>query len=116
MLKTTLFLVFSYHLTQDDANNNDNAISSPYYNTTPFSYQIFARIENNLKTECYDTTVFTVNISATPTANDAEDIFECDDNDDGVLFFDFADAQTQVLNNQNTSPFSITISLLESKI
>ncbi|MGB2385971.1 MAG: T9SS type B sorting domain-containing protein [Flavobacteriaceae bacterium] len=103
----TLFSV-SYHLTQGDANNNDNPISSPYYNTTPFSYQIFARIENNLKTECYDTTEFTVNISATPTANDAEDIFECDDNDDGVLFFDFADAQTQVLNNQNAANFSIT--------
>ena len=103
----TLFSV-SYHLTQGDANNNDNPIISPYYNTTPFSYQIFARIENNLKTECYDTTVFTVNISATPTANDAEDIFECDDNDDGVLFFDFADAQTQVLNNQNAADFSIT--------
>ena len=103
----TLFSV-SYHLTQGDANNNDNPIISPYYNTTPFSYQIFARIENNLKTECYDTTVFTVNISATPTANDAGDIFECDDNDDGVLFFDFADAQTQVLNNQNATDFSIT--------
>ena len=103
----TLFSV-SYHLTLDDANNNDNPISSPYYNTTPFSYQIFARIENNLKTECYDTTVFTVNISATPTANDAEDIFECDDNDNGVLFFDFADTQTQVLNNQNAADFSIT--------
>jgi len=103
----TLFSV-SYHLTLDDANNNDNPISSPYYNTTPFSYQIFARIENNLKTECYDTTVFTVNISASPTANDAEDIFECDDNDNGVLFFDFADTQTQVLNNQNAADFSIT--------
>ncbi len=103
----TLFSV-SYHLTQDDANNNDNPISSPYYNITPFSYQIFARIENNLKTDCYDTTEFTVNISATPTAHDVEDLFECDDNDDGVLIFDFVDAQTQVLDNQNAGDFSIT--------
>ena len=76
----TLFSV-SYHLTQGDANNNDNSITSPYYNTTPFSYQIFARIENNLKTDCFDTTLFTVNINPIPFAFDTT-LVQCDE--DGV--------------------------------
>ena len=69
MLKTTLFLAF--HIITQEMQITMSHVP-PYYNTTPFSYQIFTRIENKLKTECYDTTVFTVNISATPTANDAE--------------------------------------------
>ena len=98
----------SYHLSQVDANNKQNPITSPYYNTTPFSYVVFARIENNLNTDCYDTTEFTVNISATPTANTADDLFECDDNNDGVWLFDFIETQTQVLDNQNPSDFTIS--------
>ena len=60
------FFSVSYHLTQDDADSNTGALPSPYYNTTAFSYQVFARIENNLKTDCYDTTESTVNIYAAP--------------------------------------------------
>ena len=94
----TLFSV-SYHLTQGDANNNDNPIISPYYNTTPFSYQIFARIENNLKTECYDTTVFTVNINPIPVAFDTT-LIQCDEDgiNDGFTIFNLDEANSAVTN------------------
>ncbi|MGC6525881.1 MAG: T9SS type B sorting domain-containing protein, partial [Flavobacteriaceae bacterium] len=94
----TLFSV-SYHLTQDDANNNDNPIISPYYNTTPFSYQIFARIENNLKTDCYDTTVFTVNINPIPVAFDTT-LIQCDEDgiNDGFTIFNLDEANSAVTN------------------
>ena len=57
------------------------------------SYQVFVRIENSLKVECYSTTEFTINIYTTPTANAVEDLFECDDDNDGVPSFDFAESQ-----------------------
>ena len=108
----TLFSV-SYHLTLDDANNNDNPISSPYYNTTPFSYQIFARIENNLKTECYDTTVFTVNINPIPVAFDTT-LIQCDEDgvNDGFTIFNLDEANSALTND--VSGLSTKFFLLES--
>ena len=108
----TLFSV-SYHLTQDDANNNDNPISSPYYNTTPFSYQIFARIENNLKTECYDTTVFTVNINPILVAFDTT-LIQCDEDgvNDGFTIFNLDEANSALTNG--VSGLSTKFFLLES--
>ena len=108
----TLFSV-SYHLTQGDANNNDNPIISPYYNTTPFSYQIFARIENNLKTECYDTTVFTVNINPIPVAFDTT-LIQCDEDgvNDGFTIFNLDEANSALTND--VSGLSTKFFLLES--
>jgi len=102
----------TYHLSQEDADTNTNAIVSPYYNNgAPFSYQVFVRIENSLKVECYSTTEFTINIYTTPTANTVEDLFECDDDNDGVLSFDFAESQNQVLAGQDSTAFSVTYHL-----
>ena len=101
----------TYHLSQEDADTNTNAIASPYYNTTAFSYQVFVRIENSLKVECYSTTEFTINIYTTPTANAVEDLFECDDNNDGVLSFDFIESQNQVLGAQDPTAFAVTFHL-----
>jgi gliding motility-associated-like protein len=102
----------TYHLSQEDADTNTNAIGSPYYNNgTPFSYQVFVRIENSLKVECYSTTEFTINIYTTPTANAVEDLFECDDDNDGVLSFDFVESQNQVLAGQDSTAFSVTYHL-----
>ena len=102
----------TYHLSQEDADTNTNAIVSPYYNNgTPFSYQVFVRIENSLKVECYSTTEFTINIYTTPTANAVEDLFECDDDNDGVLSFDFVESQNQVLAGQDSTAFSVTYHL-----
>ena len=103
----TLFSV-SYHLSQAEADANTGALSSPYYNTTAFTYQVFARIENNLKTDCFDTTEFTVNIYVNPTANFVADVDECDDDGDGVVTFDFTNEQTQVLGAQNPANFTIS--------
>ena len=62
-----------------------NAIVSPYYNNgTPFSYQVFVRIENSLKVEQLQYWQNLPLIShTTPTANAVEDLFECDDDNDG---------------------------------
>ena len=65
-----IYLMSAITYRKQDADSNTNAIVSPYYNNgNPFSYQIFVRIENSLKIECYSTTEFNINIYTTPTAN-----------------------------------------------
>ena len=110
-----LFYV-TYHLSQEEANTNTNAIASPYYNNgIPFSYQVFARIENNLNSNCYDTTNFSVNIYKTPSANELDDLFICDDNNDGIWLFDFADIQTQLLSGQDPTEFTLSFHLTQEE-
>ena len=105
---STLFSV-SYHLSQGDADANTAALTSPYYNAgAAFTYPVFARIQNNLNTDCYATTEFTVNIYKTPTANLADDIDICDDDNDGVMSFDFVAPQTQVLAEQDPTEFTVS--------
>ena len=98
----------SYHESLAEAQTNTNPLSSPYYNSSPFNYQIFVRLQNNLKTDCFDTTEFTVNVYATPTANLASDLKVCDDDEDGVVAFDFAETQTQILGGQDATNFNLT--------
>ncbi len=98
----------SYHESLAEAQTNTNPLSSPYYNNSPFNYQIFVRLQNNLKTDCFDTTEFTVNVYATPTANLASDLEVCDDDEDGVVAFDFAETQTQILGGQDATNFNLT--------
>ena len=83
----------TYHLTQAEANSNINALASPYYNANPFTFQIFARIENRLKTDCVDTTEFTVNVNPIPEALDAN-LIQCDEDgvNDGLTSFNLAEA------------------------
>ena len=94
----TLFSV-SYHLSQAEADANTGALSSPYYNTTAFTYQVFARIENNLKTDCYDTTEFTVIINPIPVALNAN-LIQCDEDgvNDGLTVFNLEEANYALTN------------------
>ena len=94
----TLFSV-SYHLSQAEADANTGALSSPYYNTTAFSYQVFTRIENNLKTDCFDTTEFTVNINPIPTASNTN-LIQCDEDgvNDGLTVFNLDEANDALTN------------------
>ena len=95
----TLFSV-SYHLSQAEADANTGGLSSPYYNTTAFTYQVFARIENNLKTDCFDTTAFTVNINPIPIALNAN-LIQCDEDgvNDGLTVFNLDEANDALTNS-----------------
>lgn len=108
----SLFSV-SYHLSQTEADANTGALSSPYYNTTAFSYQVFARIENNSKTDCFDTTTFTVNINPIPTALN-ENLIQCDEDgvNDGLTVFSLDEANDALTNNipNRSTKFFLTLS------
>jgi len=100
---------FSVHYfeSQLDADNNTNEIVMPYQNITN-PQEIFARINNNGFTDCFDTTSFFIEVFDTPTANQPTNINICDDNNDGLFMFDFTiDVNAQVLNIQDPNTFSV---------
>jgi len=77
----------SYHLTQEDANLNNNPINSPYMNTDSFSQEIFARIENSLNTDCYDTSSFYLEVIEKPFIS-MEDIWYLCPDEELIIYAD----------------------------
>jgi len=78
----------TYHLTQQEANDGEGVLPENYelYNDTQV---IFARIENNGLSLCYDTTSFELSISDYMPVNQADNIYLCDDaSNNGTEAFD----------------------------
>ncbi|WP_406684494.1 T9SS type B sorting domain-containing protein [Seonamhaeicola sp. MEBiC1930] len=110
-LTTVPNMTISYHATQNDADNNLNPITSPYEsgNTT-----IYARVENDANTTCYDTSSFNLEIYESPFPSlTITPLQECDDTSvgtdiDGLKVFDLTQKETEILNGQSDTDFSLT--------
>ncbi|WP_400080723.1 T9SS type B sorting domain-containing protein [Winogradskyella sp. R77965] len=106
----------SFHRTLNDA---DIGISSlPLIYTNQVAYQqesIFVRIENAEKRTCYATTEFLINVFNQPTATPV--IYQLCDNDldmddtNGFVEFNLSSVDTEVLNGQDASQFTVTYHL-----
>lgn len=95
----------SYHINQNDADNNVSALdNTSYTNTTPLQV-IIARVTDDL-TGCYTTSQITLSVSA----SDAQDtvLRGCDDDgtNDGFTIFNLTDADALVLI---TAPANVTV-------
>jgi len=71
----------TFHSSQDDADENSDALPLNYTNTAAFNDTIFVRIQNTAKTDCYNTDSFDVIINPIPIANDVS-LLQCDE--DGI--------------------------------
>ncbi|MEM6718968.1 MAG: T9SS type B sorting domain-containing protein [Bacteroidota bacterium] len=71
----------TYHLTQEDADNDINALPLNFQ-TINNPQLLFARIEAAGNPLCYDTTEFEITITPAVIANDVADLFECSFLDD----------------------------------
>ena len=71
----------TYHNSQADADSGDNPLPTNYTNTTPYSEEIFVRIENNANTNCYNTDSFVLTVNNAPEAIDTT-VIQCDE--DGI--------------------------------
>uniref|UniRef100_UPI00260AEB30 choice-of-anchor L domain-containing protein n=1 Tax=uncultured Winogradskyella sp. TaxID=395353 RepID=UPI00260AEB30 len=90
----------SYHLTQDDANNNVSPLPEPYINTTANNQTVFIRLQAVSSADCYATTTLDLEVIATPTANLTTSLEACDDNNDGVTEFDLSLRDIEVIGAQ----------------
>ncbi|WP_282135376.1 T9SS type B sorting domain-containing protein [Seonamhaeicola maritimus] len=104
-------MTITYHETQADADTGDNPITSPFEsgNTT-----IYARVENDANTTCYDVSSFDLEVYESPfPLLTVTPLQECDDTSigtdvDGLKVFDLTQKETEILNGQNTSDFTLT--------
>lgn len=96
--------IFTYHLSQNDAEANINALDdSTIYETAPFPDRIWVRVENELIDGCYDTNY--VNITFNPlTLIEEHNLyqFSCDIDNDGFSNFDLSFVEDYYPSSQYT--------------
>ncbi|MBN4070374.1 T9SS type B sorting domain-containing protein [Olleya sp. AH-315-F22] len=102
-----LQFTITYHDSQANADSGTSVLALPFTNTSN-PQTIFARIENNDNTDCFDTISFTLEVFDTPTANVSDNLFQCDDNNDGFFDFDLSVNDALILGTQDVTQFSIT--------
>ncbi|WP_171037106.1 T9SS type B sorting domain-containing protein [Maribacter algarum] len=99
----------SYHTTQLDADNGSNSLNKTNYtNTTAYSETIYARVENNSNTNCFNTVSFSLRVYDSPLSQTVTDWQVCDDNNDGIQSFDLSQKDTEVLGSQSATQFNIS--------
>ena len=111
LLGGQLNVTVSYHESQEDADNAENAITEPYSNlNSPDSQNIFVRLEDN-ETFCYATTTLALVVNPIPEVIVPPVIEVCDDDYDGISTFDLVSLDPIILNGQT----GITVSYYESQ-
>ena len=103
-------LAVTYHETPADAQNNVNALPSPYYNIVAYSQTIYVRVESaTISTSCATYLELLLVVNDVPQiATDPDPLQVCDDDDDGFALFDLSLSNESVLNGLNPSDFNIT--------
>ena len=107
-----LDIVVTYHETQADADNAQNALVSPYNNIVPDTQTIYARAEN-VFTGCYTVVEYVLNVLPSPVVPvSIEDYVICDTNTDGVAQFDLVTVMNPIIyGDQSTVDFLLTYHL-----
>ncbi|MEP5253716.1 MAG: T9SS type B sorting domain-containing protein [Winogradskyella arenosi] len=106
-------LTVTYHETMADADNNVNAVTSPYDNIVQNSQTLYARVESStIVTDC--DTIVTLELIVNPTpqlgATPPEALEVCDDSSaDGYASFDLTSKIAEILENlANPNAYSVT--------
>lgn len=106
----------SYYTSQADADSGTDPLGDVYTNQIAHQEEtIFARIESNENSECFDTISFLIDVTDGPTATPILYVL-CDNNDDGdetngMVEFDLSSISLQVFNGQDPALFNISYHL-----
>ena len=91
---------YSFFLSQNDAELNQNPINTPYDNTSN-GEEIFIRYENSINDTCYATASFNLQIVLQPSIPVLEDLTICDDpSRDLIEVFDLSTLINTIENTQ----------------
>lgn len=106
----------SYYESQADLDGKTNPIAINYTNTIAKT-EIFFRIENNTYPTCYGEGTFFLEVVSGVTANTPTDFKVCDDDNDGVFFFDLSIKEIEIIGGQNAASVHISFhnTLLEAE-
>lgn len=112
LINTQSGMTITYYTSQPDAISGNNAIPKSYEsgNTT-----IYARVENNTNSSCFQTTNFSLEVyesSRPANATAITRLQECDNTSvgsdtDGYITFDLTQKETEILNGQPATDFNV---------
>ncbi|WCO00346.1 T9SS type B sorting domain-containing protein [Psychroserpens ponticola] len=95
-----------YYSTEFDAINQTNPLDDNYeYQST--NDTVFARVEFST-THCFHIHEFNLIVNLLPIANTPNNLEACDDDYDGLYFFDLSSQNFTVLNGQNPNDFTVS--------
>jgi gliding motility-associated-like protein len=103
-----LDIQITYHETQEDANNGQDALVSPYDNIVENNQIVYARAENT-ETGCF--TVVELELIVLPSPEipvDIDDYVICDTDNDGLAQFDLTTKNAEILGTQPPADFTLT--------
>ncbi|WP_082333628.1 choice-of-anchor L domain-containing protein [Mangrovimonas sp. TPBH4] len=104
-LDPALFTV-SYHLTEQDAIDDVNPLSSPYSNITS-PQTIWVRVYDT-ELGCKSYASFDLIITAPTHTATSVDLLECDNDGDGVAEYDLDAHSTYILDGQDAAAYTVT--------
>jgi len=113
LINTDAGMSITYHITQADADGNINVLVSPFESGT---VTVFARVENVANTLCYDVIDFDLIVYNSPFPLESYNITNlsfCDNttfgtDTDGLIIFDLTTRETEILNGQSPTDFTLT--------
>ncbi|KJD34667.1 CHU large protein [Tamlana nanhaiensis] len=83
----------SYYTSETNAENKTAAITSMYYNNTPFNETVYVRVEDNIYPDCNTIVPLILKVNATPQAFN-HTLLQCDEDgiSDGLTLFNLNEA------------------------
>ena len=101
----------SAHISQLDADNNDNTLPNPWVNTVPGEQTIFIRTEEVSEDSNYTVTPVTITISPTPSVTTTPpDLETCDFDGNGIELFDLTPQTNLIFGAQDSTIFEVIYS------
>ncbi|MFD2824221.1 choice-of-anchor L domain-containing protein [Lacinutrix iliipiscaria] len=94
----------SYFLTEDDADDNENALP-PYYTNSSNPETLYVRVRNS-DTGCYDVSALEINVIPAPTVSQPDDIVICDNDQDAFSIVNLEAKIGEIVSS--TSDLTIT--------
>jgi hypothetical protein len=100
---------FDYYLSQNDADNSTNKLSSPFYNTNPFQQSIFI-VASNSKSKIA-TQEIKIIVNPLPLVTNVN-LIQCDSgiNANGLVLFNLKEANASLTNNNSDLETSFFLS------
>ncbi|WCO02430.1 T9SS type B sorting domain-containing protein [Psychroserpens ponticola] len=109
-------LTVSYHETMADADNNVNALGSPYNNIVEDQQTIYVRVESaTIATDCATIVELILIVHPTPQIEDPTPLEECDDvSADGFAQFDLRSKDLEILDGLDPLQYLVTYYEIEA--
>lgn len=106
----------TYHTTQAGADTGTNPIGNPgaYSLPAPGSVTIYVRIKS-FQDHCYSVSRLIYNTVARPSLNQLDDVFVCDDQQDGTVAYDLTQFANQIVANPNNYNITYYLSLADAE-